>query len=168
MGERKRRLPPFLEGKVPEGAYLRWLSRKAAAHVRRDRKREMGDAMGALYCDAIHDAVLASEGRDAYTGEALDWSLISQYDNDLSKEGRHHYKAGFALLPTVDHLSSSASSASFRICAWRTNDAKNDMSVEAFVLLCAKVLIQAGYRVENPQAMAVATPDSANMAARLV
>lgn len=86
--------------------------------------------------------------RDAYTGEELDWSLISQYDNDLSKEGRHHYKAGFALLPTVDHLTASASSASFRICAWRTNDAKNDMSTETFVGLCATVLIQAGYRVE--------------------
>jgi hypothetical protein len=35
--------------------------------------------------DAIHAAVCATQGRDAYTGEKLDWSLVSQYDNDESK-----------------------------------------------------------------------------------
>ncbi|VVD29222.1 protein of unknown function [Paraburkholderia dioscoreae] len=30
----------------------------------------MGDVMGALYRDAIHDALLASGSRDAYTGTA--------------------------------------------------------------------------------------------------
>ncbi|MCH7666911.1 MAG: hypothetical protein IH936_13415 [Acidobacteria bacterium] len=30
---------------------------------------------------AIHNAVLDGGDRDAYTGEKLDWSLISTYDN---------------------------------------------------------------------------------------
>src|SRR5690606_25390272 len=97
--------------------------------------------------EAIHGAVLLSAGRDAYTGEELRWDLISTYNNEDSRKGRHAYKAGFALLPTVDHLSASATEASFRICSWRTNDAKNDLSVDAFVRLCKKVLAQAGYLV---------------------
>jgi hypothetical protein len=120
------------------------------AHVKRDRKRGLSTVGGALYRDAIHGAVLRSQGVDAYTGEALDWHLISQYNNDDSKEGRHHYKAGFALLPTVDHVEASSSSASFLICAWRTNDAKNDLSQAGFIDLCKKVIIHAGYRVEGP------------------
>ena len=124
--------------------------------MRRDRKRSMSDAAGASYRNAIHVAVLASGGRDDYTGEELHWHLISQYKNAESQEGRHHYKAGFALLPTVDHVDASASSAAFKICAWRTNDAKNDLSVSAFVSLCARVLAHAGYVIEPPEESRVA------------
>jgi hypothetical protein len=53
--------------------------------------------------------------------------------------------------PTVDHVEASASAASFKICAWRTNDAKNDLTVEGFLALCARVLAHAGYRVEPPE-----------------
>lgn len=144
----KRSLPPFLESIVTREAYERWLVRKAAAHVKRDRKRGHTCA-DAAYRNAIHQAVIESDGHDAYTGERLDWSLISTYDNDASKLGRHAYKAGFALLPTVDHVASDASSASFRICGWRTNDAKHDLSVEAFQQLCRCVLEHGGYRVEK-------------------
>ncbi|WP_260437723.1 hypothetical protein [Burkholderia stagnalis] len=90
-------------------------------------------------------------GRDDYTGEELDWTLLSKYANAESQEGRHHYKAGFALLPTVDHVDASASAVAFKVCAWRTNDAKNDLSVDGFIALCARVLIHAGYRVEPPE-----------------
>lgn len=146
----KRQLPPFLESTVSRETYERWLLRKAAAHVKRDRKRGHVCA-GAAYRDAIHQAVMLSEGRDAYTGEALDWTLISRYDNEESKIGRHAYKSGFALLPTVDHVDSAATSASFKICGWRTNDAKHDLSVEAFLELCRAVLAHAGFRVEKPE-----------------
>jgi len=151
MSQRKHQLPPFLDGVVSEQVYFRWLARKAIAHVRRDRKRFANSAMGAAYRQAIHEAVVASGGRDDYTGEALDWTLISKYTNAESQEGRHHYKAGFALLPTVDHVEASASSAAFKVCAWRTNDAKNDLSVKEFIALCERVLIHAGYRVDPPE-----------------
>lgn len=147
---RKRQLPPFLIGVVSEEIYLRWLLRKARAHVVRDRARGMV-ARGAQYQDVIHAAVLASEGLDHYTGERLDWHLISTYANTESQEGGHHYKAGFALLPTVDHVEVSVSATAFKICAWRTNDAKNDLSVEDFLALCARVLEHAGYCVEPPK-----------------
>jgi len=144
----KRSLPAFLNSFVSYDAYERWLLRKAAAHVKRDRKRGHTCA-DAAYRDAIHDAVVLSGGDDAYTGEQLDWSLISTYDNDASKLGRHAYKAGFALLPTIDHVASDATSASFKICGWRTNDAKHDLSVDSFIDLCRFVLEHAGYRVEK-------------------
>lgn len=144
----KHAMPSFLEGVVTPEAYQRWLIRKAAAHVKRDRKRGH-ECTHSAYREAIHQAVFRSRGKDAYTGEKLDWHLISTYNNDDSKKGRHTYKAGFALLPSVDHVDAEATEASFEICAWRTNDAKNDLSLESFLDLCQRVLAHAGYFVER-------------------
>lgn len=147
---RKHTFPPFLAGSVVTGdLYERWLNRKALAHVKRDRLRGR-TCTRATYKEAIHAAVLASDGKDHYTGEPLDWSLIGTYTNDDSQTGRHAYKLGFALLPTVDHVSASATEASFKICAWRTNDAKHDLSVPDFVALCRRVLEHQGYAVTPP------------------
>lgn len=145
----QRPLPTFLEGRLHLLVYERWLARKAAAHVKRDRKRGYQGVTGAVYRATIHEAVVRSEGRDVYTGENLAWHLISQYNNDESESGRHQYKAGFALLPTVDHIDSSLSTSGFCICAWRTNDAKNDLSHQAFIDLCIKVLQHAGYTIDK-------------------
>ena len=136
-------MPAFLDGVVTSAIYERWLVRKAAAHVKRDRKRDR-ECTPAAYREAIHAAVLLSGGTDAYTGEALNWRLISTYKNEDSKAGRHAYKAGFAMLPTVDHVAAAATEASFKICGWRTNDAKNDMTIEEFVELCRKVVATLG------------------------
>jgi hypothetical protein len=149
MAKRKRDLPAFLNGRVTRETYERWLTRKAAAHAKRDRKRKHSDVTEAGYRDAIHEAVMLSAGKDSYKSEDLAWHLISQYDNDSAKSGRHHYKANFALLPTVDHFEASSTSAEFRICAWRTNDAKNDLPIETFQDLCARVLRHAGFRIER-------------------
>lgn len=146
---RKHSMPKFLEGKVQPEAYEKWLSRKAKAHIKRDRNRGNSTPTVSLYKEAIHAAVVLSEGLDAYTGERLDWTLLSKYNNEESKAGRHGYKAGFALLPTVDHVSAGATEASFRICSWRTNDAKNDLSLEMFIELCQKVLTHAGFSVQK-------------------
>lgn len=146
---RKHSMPSFLEGVVSSETYGRWLKRRAAAHVKRDRTRDHTCA-DAAYREAIHAAVVVSNGTDAYTGEKLHWELISTYNNEDSKSGRHAYKAKFALPPTVDHVSAEATEASFRICSWRTNDAKHDLSVAAFLELCESALRHAGYRVERP------------------
>ncbi len=119
---------------------MRWLQRKAMAHVKRDRKRGNRAASVAEYKRAIHDAVCASEGKDAYTNERLKFALISTWDNVKSKAGRRRYKAKFALMPTVDHVGDGRGPADFKICAWRTNDAKGDLTLEEFVALCARVL----------------------------
>ena len=145
----QRPLPIFLEGRLHLLVYERWLARKAAAHVKRDRKRGYQGVTGAVYRATMHEAVVRSEGRDVYTGEELAWHLISQYNNDESESGRYQYKAGFALLPTVDHIDSSLLNSGFCICAWRTNDAKNDLSHQAFIDLCIKVVQHAGYTIDK-------------------
>ena len=126
---------------IPHATYLRWLRRKAAAHLKRDRKRfpEL-DLTGEKYRTDIHKAVCDHGTHDFYTGEALDWSLVSTYDNDKSKAGGTSYKRDLALLPTVDHVFEPDGSWRFVICAWRTNDAKNDMSHTDFVALCQRVV----------------------------
>ena len=138
--------PDFLTGHYDQNAYGRWLQRKASAHVRRDRKRGNASATVAAYKLAIHNAVCTSQGRDAYTGEFLDWHLLSVYDNAESKVGRRGYKARFSLLPTVDHVGDGLGAAEFLICAWRTNDAKNDLSHADFIALCRKVIAHSDSR----------------------
>jgi hypothetical protein len=132
--------PEFLPAVVTQEAYERWLHRKAQAHVRRDRGRKNTTATVASYKAAIHQAVCASLGSDAYTNETLAWNLLSTYDNDKSKKQGRAYKAHFALLPTVDHIGDGTGPADFKICAWRTNDAKNDLPLGKFVELCRKVV----------------------------
>jgi len=144
---KRYQFPSFLIDKVTQEVYERWLRRKAQAHIKRDRQRGNETANGEAYRVAIHSAVLESGGRDSYTGEELDWSLISQYDNDKSKEDRRYYKHGFALLPTIDHVGDGTRSADFKICSWRTNDAKSDLEMPAFLALCQAVLEHHGYTV---------------------
>lgn len=143
--EKRYAVPDFLSAQVPQLVYERWLRRKAQAHVKRDRKRGNATAIGESYRLAIHAAVCASGGRDAFTGEMLDWSLLSQYDNDKSQELGRSYKHGFALLPTVDHVGDGTEAANFKICGWRTNGAKHDLDLSSFLDLCQTVLEHHGY-----------------------
>jgi hypothetical protein len=140
MKARKYQLPEFLDGIVKQPQYEQWLHRKALAHVKRDRKRGNKTATNEEYKTAIHQAVNRSGGLDSYTAEQLDWSLIGQYKNAESGKGRRQYKQKFALLPTVDHVGDGLGPADFVICAWRTNDAKNDLPLKDFVDLCRRVV----------------------------
>ena len=133
-------MPRFLSAIVEQPSYERWLHRKAAALVRRDRGRGNETATNEEYKIAIHAAVCESNGKDAYTNEDLDWSLLSKYNNEQSKVHGRVYKRQFALLPSVDHVGDEKGSADFKICAWRTNDAKNDLPYEEFVELCRRVV----------------------------
>jgi len=143
---RKYQIPKFLEGTVTQDHYERWLHRKALAHIRRDRKRGNKTATNEKYKIAIHKAVSDSEGKDAYTGEKLDWTLLSKYDNKASKKYGRNYKKQFALLPSVDHVGDGTGPVDFKICAWRTNDAKSDLSYKEFVELCRKIVKVANNR----------------------
>ena len=59
------------------------------------------------------------------------------------------YKARFALLPTVDHLDDGLGPPAFKICSWRTNDAKHDLALGDFVELCEKVIRHNGGSVRD-------------------
>jgi hypothetical protein len=134
-------LPAFLKGVCEEEVYVRWLRRKAQAHVKRDRKRfEHTSCTGANYRRMIHRAVKDGGDRDYYTGLPLDWTRISLYDNDEAKQGRSEYLREFGNLPTVDHVSRSDGSLGFVICSWRVNDCKSHLSERDFWEMCEQVL----------------------------
>lgn len=139
-GKQSYCLPQFLDGAVNRGSYVNWLQKKATAHAKRDRIRTGKHVAIAEYKRAIHKAVENSNGADWYTGEALQWSKISTYNNEQSKSGRSTYKSGLALLPTVDHVLNETGAYDFVICSWRTNDAKSDMPLSEFVSLCRRVI----------------------------
>ena len=63
MSNKKYHLPDFLSGHCSEAVYKKRLSRKATAHVKRDRKRGNKAAKVSIYKEAIHDAVMRSNGR---------------------------------------------------------------------------------------------------------
>jgi hypothetical protein len=163
---KKYALPAFLAGVVDQVVYQRWLTHKARTHVRRDRKRGNLAAIGEAYRAAIHLAVNSSNGRDAYTGEALDWSLLSRYDNAESAQGKRSYKHGFARLPTVDHVGDGLGPADFKICGWRVNDAKHDLDMLAFLAVCRAVLEHHGFGVSDPSLHPLNAVPSAAMARR--
>ena len=137
-------LPNCLKKKISKEIYIKWLDRKAGSLRRRDRKNSHATKKG--YKEAIHQAVNQSKGRDAYTGGKLVWSLISKWKNEDAKKGGDEYMRRFALLPTVDHFSGRGSKPDFRICSWRTNDAKGNMSLKEFRDFCKKVIRYSKYR----------------------
>ena len=137
----KYSLPPFLKNILKEEAYKKWLQRKAMAHVRRDRKRGFQNISVSHYKELIHRAVLESKGKDAYTGKKLDWKLISKYDNEKSKKRGYSYKKQFANLPTIDHETQKKQSPSFKICSWKINDLKNDLTLEELLEECNNLIV---------------------------
>ncbi len=119
-------------------AYPSWVQRKAVTLCKRDQKRG-GTGNVQQYRLAIHAAVLASEGHDHWTGERLDWELLGTYDTHDAAAGKSAIKKQYAMLPTIDHRS-NAPEADFVICAWRTNDAKHDMTPEDLLAFCHAVI----------------------------
>jgi hypothetical protein len=140
MSKKKYQLPVFLDGVIDQASYTKWLYRKSQSHIRRDRKRGNTTATGEEYKMAIHKAVIDCGGRDAYTHEKLDWHLVSTYDNKTSNECGREYKRHFALLPSVDHAGDGTGATDFKICSWRTNDSKSDMSLKEYIELCGKII----------------------------
>lgn len=133
-------LPEVLSGKVAHADYRKWIHVKAAAHVKRDKKRWNRSLTISSYKQAIHQAVLQHDGSDPYTGEALQWELLRTYNNECSKLGRSKYKRTFRLLPTIDHVDNDPCDAPvFVVLSWEANAAKNDMTHDSFVELCKKV-----------------------------
>ncbi|CAK6692107.1 hypothetical protein OGCDGJMD_01166 [Cyanobium usitatum str. Tous] len=133
--------PPAWLPEIAARIYPGWVQRKAVTLCKRDQKRG-GSSNVQEYRIAIHNAVVTSGGLDHWTGEQLDWHLIGTYDNREAEAGRGAHKKQYALLPTIDHRS-NLPEPDFVICAWRTNDAKHDMTPEELVEFCRRVLAHA-------------------------
>ena len=154
MSECIYKIPGFLsempENKIDQEIYEKWLRRKANALFLRDRKKKLDSAFTrAEYLKKIHEAVRQSQGKDAYTGEELDWHLISTYDNEKSKKEGIPYKASLGLLPTIDHVLRKNQKRISKSVHGVPMMLKNDLPMDAFLELCKKVLVGAGYSVEK-------------------
>lgn len=138
-GVKKYQRPNFLADSITQQDYEKWLHRKASTHIRRD-KQHGNQATRQDYKEAIHKAVCESKSFDAYTGKPMEWNLIKTYDNAKSKQEGRLYKAKFADLPTIDHVDDRKGRPNFKICSWRVNDAKNDLTLKEFVKLCKSIV----------------------------
>ena len=132
-------LPEKIKGQCDEETYNSWLYRRAASLLKRDRKHHVVATLKE-YRDEIHQAVLTAADTDAYTGERMNWGLIGTYNDGDARTGGKAYRRRFAEMPSIDHDYDRAGSFQFRICSWRTNDCKSDLSVEELIIFCRKIL----------------------------
>ena len=132
---------------IGESDFHTWVQRKARALWKRDKRKRLrqcikegnNKAMRETYCQAIYKAIAEmEENKCPYTGEALRWDLIGQWNNADAEKGGKTYKKKFENLPTVDHKNAEPV-PDFVICSWVANDAKNDLSYDDFVNLCEAV-----------------------------
>ena len=129
--------PAFVRAlKVPCARYGEWLEKQAQSCRLRD-KRE-GKPGIEEYRKRIHQAVLASEGRDFYTGEPLEWNRLNHV-LPLSGGRKRHLQRGH--YPSVDHYTGT-SCLDFRLCSALVNHAKGPLSHQQFLELCQKVVSQ--------------------------
>jgi hypothetical protein len=133
-------LPDFLSSICSPKRFSAWLNSQATRHCKRDRNRGNADLRREAIKRAIHIAVVQSRGLDAYTGHMLDWQLIGTYSNAESAVNGRAYKRRFHGVPSVDHVGDGLGAPDFRICAWRTNDCKSDLTYDEFIEFCRSVL----------------------------
>ena len=120
--------PAYVLEHMTQADYQLAVNRMAVGLRKRDEKRG-GSYTHRQAADALHQAIIDCQGRDHYTGEWLDWSLWRTYDSEKSKKGGTAYKRTLAMQPSVDHRN-GLPICDFVICAWRTNDAKSDMTLD--------------------------------------
>jgi hypothetical protein len=121
---------------------------KAANVLKRDRKRKVPVVSLSMTKQAIVAAIERSGGRDFYTGEPLDWHLISKWTGAEQGTSANEYRRKFWMLPSVDHDFTNPAEPAYHICSWRMNDSKNDQSVDEFLELAAKVQKHRGAKKE--------------------
>src|SRR4051812_27524549 len=101
---RKWKIPECLKPTVSdEEAFRKWLDRKAQSVRKRDRRRNVPVLSLSTMKEAILAAIERSNGRDFYTGEPLDWHLISKWVGMEEGTSASVYRRKFWMLPSVDH-----------------------------------------------------------------
>jgi hypothetical protein len=143
--------PAFLKGVCAPAVYRKWLDTRAKQEYKRDvaLKRPCAAAESkTLYKQAIHDAVVAGNALDPFTGSALQWDLIETWGNAAPRYKTNREKE-FSLLPTVDHIDPSSPVLGFEICSWLVNDSKGNLSAQEYVDYCGRVVEHAAARPIN-------------------
>jgi hypothetical protein len=144
-------LPPFLQGVISVKDYRHWLELKGHNLRRRDlnlKRLFAKENSFAVYKQKIHQAVLDGGGLDPFTGEKLDWGLVSK-KNELKKDGYvNNYLNTYALYPAVDHI--IPEEFEFEICSLISNQCKSSLTPEEFVGFCGRVVNFRGQAEKSP------------------
>jgi hypothetical protein len=130
-------LPPFLQGVVSLKDYREWLDLRGRDQHQRDLKLKRSYAKTnsvMMYKQKIHQAVLDGGQFDPYTGEKINWGLISK---EKTLKMANFIDNGYAMHPAVDHT--DPEEFGFEICTWISNESKSCMTSDQFVDFCRKV-----------------------------
>lgn len=150
MGILKYPLPAYLKGVQTPYVYSHWVVGKSATVYRRDCRRKRPYALKSSqgeYGDAIHEAMIAGNGIDPFTGDRLRFELIDKYD-PVKARGDIIYEKSFDLIPTVDHIDPEADVLALEICSQRMNLCKSEQNPAEFLEMCRKIVEYCGKRVD--------------------
>jgi hypothetical protein len=142
MGFPTYSVPEFLKSIWTPLEYGRWLTRKANEARRHDLARKSdfaADHSQKDYRRLIHEAVLAGNGVDPFTGDTLRFDLALTYDSKKAR-GNIAYEKQFDLMPTVDHVDPDADDLALEICSRRMNFCKSYQNPADFIAMCKKVV----------------------------
>ena len=149
MPDAKYPLPSRLEGVCSVVKYHKLLRCKADELQKRDKRigrvfdREFSQAD---YKMKIHAAMMACDGTDPYTGDALRFDLMGEWNNNTQlgpwprEAALGAIREEFYLLPVVDHVDPDSGKLEFEICSWIVNEGKSQMAPEEYRALCGKVV----------------------------
>jgi len=138
-------VPDFLiEAGIQQETYGRWLDRITNAHVGRDRDRLGAEIKPAIYRKAIHEAVQRCKGKDAYTGQPLDFRLL-EFIAGAPVLGRDE-----TLVPTLDHVVLNPLHPRFEFCSLRTNKCKADLTAEELLDFARAIVTYSGETKDTP------------------
>jgi hypothetical protein len=154
MGFPKYPLPDFLNGVWTRLYYGTWLTRKANEARRHDLERKSPFAARYSqkeYRNMAHEAVVAGNGIDPFTGDTLRYDLALTYDA-IKARGNIAYEKSFDLMPTIDHVDPDAVDMALEICSWRTNFCKSYQNPAEFIAMCRKVVAYTESKI-LPQAL---------------
>lgn len=135
-------VPQYIAASVSQSYFVKWLNEKAWTLFLKDKRRGRPYALAGskeLYKDKIYAALVAGGRTDPFTGEALRWDQILEWDPSEKNKGRGNYLMMFPLVPTVDHKDPYAKEIEFEICSWIINSCKNDQTPGEFVTMCRDV-----------------------------
>ncbi len=140
-------LPPLLSGVLSVSEYDKLLNCKADSLRKRDLKLKRPfprTCSKAVYKQKINAAILASDGKDPYTRDALRWDLLATWDKKKEAllclgPAADVFNKEYFLMPTVDHCDPYADELNFEICSWIVNSSKTLMNPQEYVDLCRKV-----------------------------
>jgi putative endonuclease len=146
MQTRKYPCPSYLVEIFPGPLFAAYLKIRARNLRNRDKKRGKPVALKftvAQYREQLYNAIVNGGRTDPYTGDAIDWTLVKDWDASLDtvmgdqKVG--DFNKALYMSPAVDHVDPDSDDLELEICTWIVNACKSELNPTDFIALCVKV-----------------------------